>query len=131
MRPITIALTAALALPCGAAIAEQFSAVGTWTVTKVETDPAMAVTSVGTDDPAYMGARLTVAADHIGWDASATNGQGTYDDCTGPRFGAAGGGIAVTCHGTPWGPEATLAPVSRSQLRLAWYDGGILVLTRD
>lgn len=128
MRGAAILIAAATA---GAAAAEQISAVGTWTVTAVETDPDMPVTAVVADDPAYMGAKLTIAASRIGWSTGATNGQGTYDDCVSPRFRPADGGLAVLCGNDGWGPDATLTPLAHHRLRLDWYDGGRLVLTRD
>lgn len=122
----------AAALVPAAVSAEQISALGAWTVTGVASDPSMPVTAVGDGDPAYLGAKLTVSRDRIGWDTAATNGSGTYDDCAGPRFAAGASGVAVTCGGAPWGPPgAGLVPVSANELRLTWFDGGILTLTRD
>lgn len=127
-----IALTLAAALTAGAAAAETVSALGTWTVTGVRNDPSMQVTALVDDDPSYMGAKLSVSAGAITWNVDATNGQGTYDACAGPRFAAAEGGLAVTCEGSAWGPEPTiLTPVSADRLELGWWDGGILTLTRD
>lgn len=113
------------------ALAGQVSALGTWTVAAVETDPSMPVTGVGDDDPAYMGAKLTISRDAIRWDTTATNGQGAYDACLSPRFAPFAKGIVVTCGGQPWGAEATLVPVSSGEIRLPWFDGGILILKRD
>ena len=129
MRMIASAL--AMLLVSGPALAEQVSALGTWTVSAVETDPAMPVTGVGENDPSYMGAKLTITRDGISWNTAATDGQGTYDACPSPRFAAFAHGVVVTCGGQPWGPDATLAPVSSAEIRLPWFDGGILVLTRD
>lgn len=126
-----IALSLAALLGAGPALAEQVSALGTWTVAAVETDPSMPITGVGVNDPAYMGAKLTIARDAIRWNTAAANGQGTYDACPAPRFAAAATGVVVTCGGQPWGPDATLVPVASGELRLPWYDGGILVLKRD
>jgi hypothetical protein len=125
-------ITIAAALAAGPAAAETVSAVGSWTVTGVRNDPSMTITALVDDDPAYMGARLTVAANAITWAAGTSNGGGTFDDCAAPRFAASGGAIAVTCAGVPWGPpDAVLKPLAQNRLELTWYDGGILTLTRD
>lgn len=126
-----IALSLAALLGAGPALAEQVSALGTWTVAAVETDPSMPVTAVGDNDPAYMGAKLTISRGAIRWDTAATNGQGTYDACPSPRFAPFAKGVVVTCGGQPWGPDATLVPASGGEIRLPWFDGGILVLKRD
>ena len=86
MRMIASAL--AMLLVSGPALAEQVSALGTWTVSAVETDPAMPVTGVGENDPSYMGAKLTITRDGISWNTAATDGQGTYDACPSPRLAA-------------------------------------------
>ncbi len=111
--------------------AEPVSATGRWTVTAVTNRPDMTVTALVDDDPAYLGAHLTIAPGSIAWDAAATDGRGTYDDCARPRFAPAGGALAVACADGGWGPEATLRPLGRDRLELAWYDGGLLTLTRD
>lgn len=125
-----VILAAALASVPGLASAASLSAEGTWTVSSVETDPSMPVTAVANDDPAYLGATLTVTPARIAWNTAATNGEGSYDECVGPRFQRTDGGLAIMCGTTAWGPEATLTPVSGDRLKLAWYDGGILILTR-
>lgn len=99
MRLIGLSLAALLA--AGPVLAEQASALGTWTVAAVETDPSMPVTGVGDDDPAYMGAKLMISRDAIRWDTSATNGEGTYDACSSPRFAPFAKGVVVTCGGQP------------------------------
>lgn len=128
MRLAVFALAAVLT-PV-AASAAQVSALGTWSVTGVEADRTMPVTAVGDGDPAYMGAELSVTPTRIVWNTGATNGEGTYDDCASPRLVASGPAISVMCGGEAWGPEATLTPLSADRLRLDWYDGGILTLTR-
>lgn len=126
---LTLAATAALvAAPVAA---EPVSATGRWTVSAVRNQPDMAITALVDDDPAYLGAELSIAPGAIAWDAAATNGQGTYDDCARPRFAPSGGVLSVACADGPWGPEATLRPLGRDRLELAWYDGGLLTLTRD
>ncbi|MBP7242494.1 MAG: ABC transporter permease [Amaricoccus sp.] len=129
MRKVGPALAAFLL--AGAASAATTSALGTWTVTKVETDPSMPVTAVAPDDPSYLGAVLSVTSARIAWNAGKSNGRGTYDDCVAPRFTGGRDGIAVTCAGTAWGPGAVLTPVTGDKLRLDWYDGAVLILTRD
>lgn len=124
-----LALVAALA--AAPAAAETISALGTWTVSQVRNDPSMTVTALVDDDPAYFGATLTFSAGGVTWGTAQTNGEGTYDPCGAPRFTAAGGAIAVACGGRPWGPGATLKPLSRDRLELTWYDGAILTLSRD
>lgn len=122
----------AAVLAVGPVAAETVSAVGTWTVTKVRSDPSMTITALVDDDPAYIGATLTVAATRISWATGTSNGEGTFDDCAAPRFAASGGAIAVTCAGVPWGPpDAVLTPLGPDRLELSWYVGGILTLTRD
>lgn len=132
MRVIAIMLAAAAAVVSAApASAETVSALGTWKVTKVEADPAMPVTAVADDDPAYIGAELTITSSAIVWDSKA-DGSGSYDDCAGPRFRPSeGGGLAVACGHEAWGPEAVLHPLSSSEIKLPWYDGGVLYLTRE
>lgn len=127
----TAALALAALLVAAPAMAGEVSALGTWTVTAVETDPSMPVTGVGDDDPSYMGAKLTISRGAITWNTAATDGRGTYDACSSPRFAPFARGVVVTCGGEPWGPEATLVPASGNELRLPWFDGGILVLKRD
>lgn len=129
MRVIAVVLAAAAAA-VSAAPASAASALGTWKVTKVEADPSMPVTAVADGDPAYLDATLTITSSAITWSGKA-NGSGTYDDCARPRFRPAeGGGLAVTCGGEAWGPEAVLQPLSANELKLPWYDGGILYLMR-
>lgn len=127
--PLMLAAAAAAAASAAPASAGPVSALGTWKVTRVEADPSMPVTAVVDNDPAYLGAGLTITSSAITWSAKA-NGSGTYDDCAAPRFRPADGGLAVTCGGAAWGPEAVLQPLSTNELRLSWYDGGILYLTR-
>ncbi|MBP7001312.1 hypothetical protein [Amaricoccus sp.] len=115
----------------GAASAAPVSALGTWVVTKVENDPGMRATALVDDDPSYLGAVLRIAPSGITWDTGRTNGEGTYDGCAAPRLAPGAGGVAVTCGGAAWGPGATLTPLGANRLRLDWYDGGVLTLTRD
>jgi hypothetical protein len=123
---------AAAVLAAGPVAAASFSAVGTWTVSQVRNDPSMQVTALVDDDPAYMGAKLTIAPDGIRWAKGASNGEGTYDDCRRPGFVLTAAGLEVVCDGGDWGPpEAVLRPLSRDRLELEWYDGGILTLSRD
>ena len=128
---LTVAVLVASMAPLAFA-AESVSAIGTWTVTQVETDPTMPITAVVEGDPAYLGAELVITRSAMTWNTAATNGQGTFDDCPSPRFSRGGDGtIAVSCGGAHWGPEASLTPISANALRLGWYDGGVLILTRD
>jgi hypothetical protein len=116
-------------LPVAAA---SVSAVGTWTVSKVRNDPSMDVTALVDDDPAYMGAKLTIAPDAIRWAKGRSNGEGTYDDCRRPAFVRTAAGLEVLCDGGDWGPpEAVLRPLSADRMELEWYDGGVLTLSRD
>jgi hypothetical protein len=107
---------------------------GIWTVTKVRTDPNLKVAALLDDDPAYMGAMVTFAADAITWNSGKTNGKGTYDSCKNPKYSMSSdnpGFYSVKCDGDSSGFEMTVKPVNHDTLILNWYDGGILTLTRN
>ncbi len=109
------------------------SAQGIWTVTAVRSDPDLMVSALLDDDPAYMGATLTVSSGAITWAKGRSSGAGTFGDCARPAFvqsSATPGSLDVTCGGAPWGPDASLRPLAHDRLELAWYDGGLLTLTR-
>ena len=99
---------AAAALVTAPAAAQQVSATGVWTVTGVRNLPDMAITALVDDDPAYLGAELTIGRDAINWVTDATNGQGTFDACAAPRF-APGTAQTVLCADGPWGPTLRCA----------------------
>ncbi len=123
-----VALAAAAWASAGAAAEPEL-----WEVTGVANAPDMAVTALVDDDPAYLGAVLTLSEAAIEWDTAATNGTGQYDVCLQPVFTGQSDGpdeVAVTCLGAPWGPGATLDVQAANRMVLDWYDGGRLTLTR-
>ena len=133
MRGITTAALIAMALASTGVHAGSGKAnpSGTWTITRVSTDPKAPVAALVDNDPSYFGATLTFTADAIRWDTSKTNGKGTYDGCDKPSYTkATSAGRAVRCGSEAWGPNATLKSAGPRTFILQWYDGGILTLTK-
>lgn len=98
--------------------------VGSWRVNAVQVVPG-SVQAITPDDPAYMGAVLTIAPDRLAWRPHA---GGTLSDiCEGPTLDAA---RVVHCHSGAFGPEGAVLNAAGGCLFLFWYDNAILVLRR-
>jgi hypothetical protein len=106
---------------------------GSWTVTKVRTDPSSAVAALLDDDPAYVNATVTFAPNAMTWNSSKTNGKGNYDSCKAPTYSASPdhpGFYAIQCSGDSSDFHPTVKAMNHDTLMLNWYDGGILTLMR-
>lgn len=127
---------------------------GTWTVTGVSVGDG--VGALATDDPAYMGRKLTISAERLAWlpAAAGASTAGTTDDVCGEpvtqriggaknaeyadqlsRIGKASDAHAIECDTGNWGPAAaggaTLFGIDKDTLAMSWYDGALLKLTRS
>lgn len=121
---------------------------GTWQVVGVQVSGGP-VQALVTDDPTYMGRRLTISPVRIAW---ASKGGARGESCDTPAVQELGGNLgdalgdappkdmsaamraapayAVACREKDWGPTggAILARPQEGQLVLTWYDNAVLVL---
>ncbi|MET3924272.1 hypothetical protein [Devosia sp. 2618] len=108
--------------------------IGNWEVTGVTVDDTP-VAALVTDDPSFMGAVLSIAADKIEWTKGTDERpiDPTIDNCDqAANFALTDGNYIVTCGDGGWGPGdgATIRPIDENDISLIWYDGGTLTLTR-
>lgn len=151
-----VAASAPAAAPAAQGVLRVADIAGTWTVSAVHVLPAR-VQALVNDDPAYLGEKLTIDAEQMGW-ANPNKSAATLGDiCQAPTLTLAGetfaaalaarGGeppadlgegadanaYAVGCGVGEWGPQpeaAVLARTASGELVMSWYDGAILRLRR-
>ncbi|HEX8446830.1 MAG TPA: hypothetical protein VF649_09465 [Sphingomonas sp.] len=97
---------------------------GRWRVTGVEVAPGP-VSAVDANDPALMGAVLSVAPDRLAWEPH--EGGFFTDTCPGPQVGPDG---SVGCGEGQFGPPDMHVVQDGHRLRINWYNGAILLLSR-
>jgi hypothetical protein len=96
---------------------------GSWRVTGVEIAPGP-VQAIVRDDPSLMGATLTISPEGMAWD---THGDAFDDVCPEPQIGPDG---AIACVEGTFGPPRARMTADRGHMKLDWYDGAVVTLTR-
>jgi hypothetical protein len=98
---------------------------GNWRIVRVRAAPGP-VQAVSDDDPNLMGAVLSISPDRLTWKAH--KGGFFTDTCPGPQIGP---DDSIGCAEGQFGPPEAHLTGEGSQLRLDWYDGAILTLSRQ
>ena len=97
---------------------------GRWRVTGVAVAEGP-VSAVSVDDPALMGAVLSITPERLAWEPH--DGGFFTDRCPEPQIGPDG---SVGCGEGQFGPPDMRIVRTGDRLRIDWYDGAILTLSR-
>ncbi|WP_076070876.1 hypothetical protein [Sphingomonas montana] len=97
---------------------------GRWRVTGVEVADGP-VSAVDANDPTLMGAVLSVTPDRLAWEPH--KGGFFSDTCPDPQIGP---DASVGCGEGQFGPPDMRLVQNGDRLRINWYDGAILLLSR-
>ncbi len=98
---------------------------GNWRVVGVRVAPGP-VQAVSDDDPALMGAVLSISPERLAWKPH--EGGFFTDTCPGPQIGADN---SIGCAEGRFGPPEAHLVSEGVQIKLDWYDGAILTLSRQ